>query len=225
MSGIDLATRIARRHLALVDRLLPDRIVGFYVVGSTALGAYRDGRSDIDFVAGVDRQLSHGEVRRLRIAQLGSGVRSATRALAHGHLAMPGTVNGTYINADDLTRPVIAIRPIASHVGAAFHRDAAFDVNPVVWKELRDCGVPLRGPGWRSYVPNPRWSGHRGRSESRSPRGSSPRSCGPRTRCPSDIGLAFSITDIYCPGSCGCPKASSGPSTHAPCSPGCLPAG
>ena len=38
-------------YLALIDRLLPGRITGFYVVGSAALGAYHLGRSDLDFVA------------------------------------------------------------------------------------------------------------------------------------------------------------------------------
>ena len=40
-----------QRYLRLADRLLPGMITGFYVTGSVALGAYRPGRSDIDFVA------------------------------------------------------------------------------------------------------------------------------------------------------------------------------
>ncbi|WP_147255865.1 hypothetical protein [Streptomyces sp. PT12] len=47
-----------RRYRACADRLLPGRIAGFHVagfhvVGSAALGAWREGRSDIEFVAVV----------------------------------------------------------------------------------------------------------------------------------------------------------------------------
>ena len=46
--------RTVERYLGVADRLLPDRITGFYLVGSVALDAYRPGRSDIDFVAVLD---------------------------------------------------------------------------------------------------------------------------------------------------------------------------
>lgn len=146
MSGLETARRIAAQYLAVADRMLPQRIVGFYLVGSTALGAYRDGRSDIDFIAVLDRRLSDGELRRIRLAQLASNLRTAPRALLHGHVALPGTVNGAYVAADDLPLPVTSIRPIASHVAGRFCKDEASDVNPVVWKELSERGVVLRGP-------------------------------------------------------------------------------
>ena len=65
--------RLAGRYLRLADRLLPGRIAAFYVVGSAALGAYRAGRSDIDFVAVLDRPLTPAEIGRLRIVHVLSG--------------------------------------------------------------------------------------------------------------------------------------------------------
>lgn len=53
--------------LARVDRAVPGRIIGFYVVGSASTGAFRAGRSDIDFVAVVD-----GEPDRLELTRLGA---------------------------------------------------------------------------------------------------------------------------------------------------------
>jgi len=44
--------------LGRLDRAVPGRIEGFYVVGSAYLGAFRLGRSDVDFVAIVDGALS-----------------------------------------------------------------------------------------------------------------------------------------------------------------------
>jgi predicted nucleotidyltransferase len=57
--------------LARLDRELPDRVEGFYVVGSACLGAFREGRSDIDFVAIVADGLDPDELRRLRAIHLG----------------------------------------------------------------------------------------------------------------------------------------------------------
>jgi len=143
---IEVATTAVGRYLLLADGLLPGRIIGFYLVGSSALGAFRDGRSDIDVIGVVDRPLTTAEIRRLRFVQIGSGVRTTARAVAGGHRALPGTVNSAYVCAEDLARPVTSIRPVASHVAGRLHRGAAFDVNPVVWKELAEHGIAVRGP-------------------------------------------------------------------------------
>lgn len=129
-------------YLAAADRLLPERIWAFYVVGSTALGAFRPGRSDIDFVAVVDGS----RIDRLRLVQLVSGARTGVRALVRGQVTLPETVNGVFVSKDDLTSPVTEIRPLASHVGASFRRGTGFDVNPVVWKVLLERGIAVRGP-------------------------------------------------------------------------------
>lgn len=138
--------RSVDRYLAVADRLLPGRLCGLYLVGSTALGAYRPGRSDIDFVAVVDGGLSPAELRRLRLVQLASGIRTAAPALARCRLALPGTVNGAFVAAADLATPVTRIRPLASHVGRGFTVGGAFDVNPVMWKVLSERGIAVRGP-------------------------------------------------------------------------------
>ena len=121
------AERVVSRHLRLADRLLPGRVHGFYVVGSTALGAFRAGGSDVDFVAVLDRRLARDELRRLRLVHVMSGGAAAVRALGRGQVMLPGTPNGVYVAADDLTRPVSAIVPVASHTG-------------------HDCGIAVRGP-------------------------------------------------------------------------------
>ncbi|CAA9243563.1 MAG: hypothetical protein AVDCRST_MAG50-1780 [uncultured Acidimicrobiales bacterium] len=138
--------RGAASYLQLADRLLPGQITGFYLVGSAALGAFRPGRSDIDFIAVLDAALDRRELRRLRVAHLGSGVRSTVRALAAGDLALPGTCNGVYVPRSELAKPVSRIRPAASHTGPAFNVGSAFDVNPVVWKVFHERGIALRGP-------------------------------------------------------------------------------
>lgn len=138
--------RAVGRYLRLADRLLPVRVVGCYVVGSVALGAWRRRRSDIDLIVVVDRRFDAAELRRLRAVQLTSGVRTAPPALARGDLTLPGTVNATYVAEDELTKPVSAIVPVANHVGHQLQAGRGFDVNPVQWKTLADHGVAVRGP-------------------------------------------------------------------------------
>ena len=140
-----VAERHARRFMALADRLFGSRLAGFYVVGSAALGGYLPDRSDLDFIAVIDRP-EEADHRRIRLAQLASGARTGVPALLRGRTAGPGSCNGVYVAADQLHLPVTQITPIASHHGVSFERGSAFDVNPVVWKTFAEHGVALRGP-------------------------------------------------------------------------------
>jgi hypothetical protein len=140
------ARRIVDRYVRHLDRRLPGRVLGLYVVGSTALGAYRPGRSDIDVVGVTDGRFGPDDLRRLRMVHVGAGAGSVARAVARGRLAIPGTVNGVFVAAEDVARPVTAIVPVASHVGHEFHAGKGFDVNPVVWKTLAERGIAVRGP-------------------------------------------------------------------------------
>lgn len=136
----------ADAYLRLADRLLPGRIVGFYLVGSTALGAFRPGRSDIDFVAVVDPDLTGDELRRLRVLHVLAGSRSGMGSIRRGWTPVSNTCNGVYVRRQDLAEPVSHIVPIASHTGRHFSVGTGFDVNPVTWKVFADHGIALRGP-------------------------------------------------------------------------------
>jgi Aminoglycoside adenylyltransferase, C-terminal domain/Nucleotidyltransferase domain len=146
MDAPPAARAVVDRYLGVADRLLPDRIVGTYIVGSVALGAYRPDRSDIDVVAVLDRDLSRGERWRLRAAHVAAGAQAGSRSLARGRLNMPGMCNGVFVRADDLAKPVSTIVPVASQTGTRFAVGRGFDVNPVVWKILAESGIPVRGP-------------------------------------------------------------------------------
>jgi hypothetical protein len=138
--------RAVGRHRRWLDRLLPGRVEDVHVTGSTALGAYVPGRSDVDVVVVLARRLSRAELARLRAAQVAASVPVAVSGVVHRRWAFPGNVNGVYVVADDLSRPVAEIDPVASHSGTAFTVGRAFDVNPVVWTVLADAGVPVVRP-------------------------------------------------------------------------------
>jgi Domain of unknown function (DUF4111)/Nucleotidyltransferase domain len=134
------------RYLGFLDRLLGDPVSGFYIVGSVALGAYRPRRSDIDFVAVLSPERSRPQARRLRVAQVESGLSTAVTAARQRRSPLTGTLNGVFIQEDDLPTPVTEIVPVASQVGARFFVGrAGSDVSPVAWKVLAEKGVTWRG--------------------------------------------------------------------------------
>ena len=145
--------RAVDRYARLVDRFRPADVVGVYVMGSVALGAYRHGRSDIDVIAVVEGA-GDVDLRRLRAVQVASGVRTAPTALRRLDPSFPGTVNATYVRAADLTRPVSEIVPLATHVGVEL-KPGHGDVNPVQWKVLAERGVAVRGPAPRTLGLDP----------------------------------------------------------------------
>ena len=138
--------RAVARHRRWLDRLLSGRVVDVHVTGSTALGAYVSGRSDVDVVVVLDRRLSRAELARLRVAQVVASVPVAVAGVVHRRWAFPGNVNGVYVVAAELARPVAEIAPVAAHSGTTFTVGAAFDVNPVTWIVLADAGVPVVRP-------------------------------------------------------------------------------
>jgi hypothetical protein len=131
--------------LARLDRGLPGRVEGFYVVGSVCLGAFREGRSDIDFVAIVEGRLDPGELRRLRAVHLGRWA----AALA-GETALrrrwPLVCNGSYLPRGALSGSPLEAHALAGHVAGRFTTGAGADANPVTWHTLARHGIAVRGP-------------------------------------------------------------------------------
>jgi hypothetical protein len=141
----EVALRV-RRYLRLADRLLPGKVIGFYLTGSVALGAYRVGRSDIDFVAVVSTGVSGAELDRLRLLHAVSTGTTGWEALRKGRSVFSGTCNGVFVKAGDLSDPVSEIVPVASHCGTTFLVGHQSTINPVDWKELDENGIAVRGP-------------------------------------------------------------------------------
>lgn len=138
--------RATAAYLRTADRLLPGQLVGCYLVGSTALGAYRPGRSDIDLVAVLDDGPLTGDrlLRRLRMLHASQAPRVLAGAVRARHLH--ATCNVGFVPAAQLSLPVTQIAPVAAHNGHEFFPGAAFDVNPVMWQVLAERGITLRGP-------------------------------------------------------------------------------
>jgi len=138
--------RALLHHLAALDTVLKGRVEWVYLVGSVALDAYQPGRSDVDLVIVLDRRLTSFELWRLRLGRVLGAVPRAAANVVRRRWTFPGTVNAVYVTTEDVTRPVSAIEPVASHAGTSFSVGSAFDVNPVSWSVLARRGVPVIGP-------------------------------------------------------------------------------
>jgi len=134
------------RYLGQVDLAIPGAIHGFYVVGSTALGAFRPGRSDVDFVAVLGDELGPADLSRLRRAHRRLYTADLASALRRVPWQWPLTCNGVFVRSADLSRSSLAAVPIASHTAGRFAAGRGFDVNPVTWRVLAEHGIAVRGP-------------------------------------------------------------------------------
>jgi Domain of unknown function (DUF4111)/Nucleotidyltransferase domain len=139
------AAGVLERYLSRLDADAPGIVQGLYVVGSIALGGFRPGRSDIDFVATLSRPGAADTLNALRRAHLLSYRRAVARAV--GTRTWPLACNGFFLaEAADLSHPPSDVSPVAAQVAGKFLPGARFDVNPVTWWTLAQHGVVVRGP-------------------------------------------------------------------------------
>ena len=133
--------------LVRLDRVVPHRIEGFYVVDSAGMGAFRAGRSDVDFVALVNGTFGRAELARLRAMHVGRWTSSLVHDLAWRR-RWPLVCNGIYLRAGDLSISPLEVTPLAGHVTGRFRvaTREGFDVNPVTWRVLAEHGIAVRGP-------------------------------------------------------------------------------
>ncbi|MEV0384111.1 aminoglycoside adenylyltransferase domain-containing protein [Nonomuraea sp. NPDC050643] len=117
---------IVETYLSLADAEAPGLVEGLYLEGSAALGDYRPGTSDVDFVA-VTAEPPRAEVLERIHTKLG----------AH-------PFDGVYLTWDDLGHNPAELgeRPQA-HTGRLNRRGG---VNPVTWHTLARHGLTCRGP-------------------------------------------------------------------------------
>jgi hypothetical protein len=123
-----------RQHLDALDAAAPGLVTALYVTGSVTLGDYRQGRSDIDFMAFLSRPVTDPDtVGRL--------------AEVHASLACAADYDGNYV-AWACVPDVPDDEPSAPHVvGGQFHASAPnHQLTPATWAEFARYGIALRGP-------------------------------------------------------------------------------
>ena len=126
-------------YLAALDRVLaPDAVAGVYLTGSTSLGDYHHGRSDLDILTLTNRPLSDAEL---------SALEQMHKTLETG--AQPHA-DAAYIVREHLGK--LPLEDVAGHgyvVDGHFNRGANGQ-ELVVWANLDQCGITVRGPEAKS---------------------------------------------------------------------------
>lgn len=124
------AAEIAGQLLGILDQGCPGGVSGFYLVGSIALGDYRPGRSDIDFLAVIEPTFD-----------------VSTLAGVHSELAeicRPLHCDGIYLQRHELSAAPRGTGPSAREGRVTLQsRD---ERHPVTWLTLLHHGKALRGP-------------------------------------------------------------------------------
>lgn len=126
---------IVSDYLAAVDAEAPGLVEGLYLVGSAALGDFRPGRSDVDFVA-----VTTGRVDAAWYAALGR---------AHAQLSARWRrpfFDGIYVTWGDLAGDPAAAGPGPHTHESRLHPEGRGERHPVTWRTLAQSGVCCRGP-------------------------------------------------------------------------------
>jgi len=129
----DDVTATTSQYLELIDKALPDQVVGLYLTGSIPLDDFRPGRSDVDGVVVVADPLKDVEAVRE----------------VHAQLPLKPAFDVTYLTADDLASAPDASKPVVFTLDGVF-KDAPSGgpVSPVLWSELARQSLPVRtAPG------------------------------------------------------------------------------
>ncbi|WP_440063596.1 nucleotidyltransferase domain-containing protein [Streptosporangium sp. OZ121] len=128
----EMPSRMCATYLELADRYAPGLVEGLYLQGSIALGDYRPGKSDIDFVAVVG---APPDARILR------GVHAELKS----RYAKP-YFDGLYVTWDDLRRdPELTPARPAVHEWR-LEEESRSERHLVTWHVLAQGGVAVRGP-------------------------------------------------------------------------------
>ncbi|MET9022390.1 nucleotidyltransferase domain-containing protein [Actinopolymorpha sp. NPDC004070] len=135
MSLPEQVREVTDTYLRLVDAAVPDLVQGLYLHGSTALGDFSPGHSDIDFVALTSHRPDEAEIGAL--------------AAVHEELDRLHPrpyFDGAYLLPADLAADPDRCPDIPGCHETRFEPSGRIMVSLVTWHELAEHGVAVRGP-------------------------------------------------------------------------------
>lgn len=106
---------------------------GFYLYGSLAYGAYNPQKSDIDFIAILNRPCTEDDLKLL----------AETHAQIRGKYPS-ASLEGSYLQANDLGKLNSDLAPYPYFDGE-FHPAGHYDVNTITWWTLKEQGICIYG--------------------------------------------------------------------------------
>jgi predicted nucleotidyltransferase len=127
--------RVVGAYLMAVDEQAPGVVEGLYLTGSAALGDFRPGASDIDFVAVTADKPEHAVVG----------------ALGRVHRRLAARISRPFFDGQYVTWDELALNPRNAGLGPYSYRGRLYaagrgDCDPVTWQTIAEHGVCCRGP-------------------------------------------------------------------------------
>ncbi|MEH7126136.1 nucleotidyltransferase domain-containing protein [Bacillus sp. JJ1773] len=131
--------KILNEYMSLFNARIPDTLEGIYLHGSIALNSYKNGSSDIDFIAIVNRHFTEEEVKILS---------KIHRELINKYKNT--IMDGCYLLWEDIgkkkTETKKCLYVYEGKVGRSNHV-----INPITWWILREKGISIIGPEITSF--------------------------------------------------------------------------
>lgn len=130
----ELVRPIIENYILEVGNRLPNRLHGFYLVGSIAVGEFNEHFSDIDFIAILNQAASSEEIEKLcSIHQI------VERRYPRWKMS------GNYIQLHDLGKLEDEIEPHPHYHDGVLHPNVHSSLNSITWWELKNHGIPIVG--------------------------------------------------------------------------------
>jgi hypothetical protein len=121
-------------YVTLMEQQLPGLLVGFYLHGSIALGAFNPRSSDIDAIAVVNRRCTATDIDALK----------ALHQTIQTKYPRP-FLEVIYLQVSDLGKEADQVEPFPYAHDGDFEPRGHFEINSVTWWLLKNRGITLRG--------------------------------------------------------------------------------
>jgi hypothetical protein len=126
---------VLNEYIGALNEALPDLLVGVYLHGSLALGAFDLGLSDIDFISITSRRCTAADIDTLRAIH---------QRLTQRYPDIP--LEGSYLLWRDVGQYEATMPPHPHIHDGVLHSNGYHDINSVTWWVLKHRGIAAIGP-------------------------------------------------------------------------------
>lgn len=138
--------KVLEQYFLLLEMKLPNFLEAYYLYGSTSLGEFYDGFSDIDFIALVKRKVTATDMRILKEIH-----RDMQRRFPKAIL------DGMYVMKDDLESLNNGEASCPRFNDGKFQGFRTFDQNSIDAYQLKKYGIAMKGPGAEYFTYAVNW--------------------------------------------------------------------
>lgn len=135
---------ILNEYFTVFNIDLPDLMESFYLTGSIVLNDFHEGKSDVDFVAVINREMNSKDLSNLK--KIHKGIRSKYRKIV---------LEGSYITPQQIGKSDKDVGPAIYFDGKKIRHDhKSGNASIITWVMLKKYGMTLIGKKPEHYIPN-----------------------------------------------------------------------